>query len=188
MEKGIKLALSGMILLCCFLELNGQVYYTRDANISFYSEAPLEKIEAHNYNGSSVINLENGQIEFGVLINAFQFKKALMQQHFNENYMESDQYPKATFKGTFTGFTSVNLTKEENYPVEIQGIMTIHGQSKALNISGTFKPNQQSISATSTFDLNVADFDIKIPKIVREKIAKTVTVNVDLIYLPMETN
>ena len=79
------------------LNLSAQKFFTREGKISFYSDAPMEKIEAHNQQATSVIDIESGRMEFAVLIKAFQFEKALMQEHFNENYMESSKYPKATF-------------------------------------------------------------------------------------------
>ena len=88
--------------------LLGQKYFTKDGKVSFYSDALMEKIEAHNTKAASVIDAENGQMEFAVLIKAFQFEKALMQEHFNENYMESSTYPKASFKGKIEDPVSSN--------------------------------------------------------------------------------
>ena len=174
-------------LMCSTLSLNGQIYFTRDGEISFHSDAPLEKIESINKSVSSVINVETGQMEFAVLIKAFQFKKALMQQHFNENYMESDKYPKATFKGTFTGFKVSDLDRPDSIPIEISGMLTIHGKSKEIKAKGTMQAIEGKINGSASIDLAVSDFDIQIPAIVREKIAKIVQVKIEVSYQPMES-
>src|SRR5688500_15365572 len=108
----------------------GQVLTTRTGHISFYSSAKLEDIEAHNYQVSSSLNTETGDMAYVVMIKSFQFKKALMQEHFNENYMESDKYPKSTFKGKITDLSKVNFNKDGTYNVKVQGDLFIHGVTK----------------------------------------------------------
>lgn len=160
--------------------LNAQKYFTRDGKISFYSEAPLENIEAHNSSATSVIDLDNGQMEFAILIKAFQFRKALMQEHFNENYMESNTYPKAEFKGAIKDFESTAILTEGEHPVVVEGEMTIHGVTRPLTATGKIMVKDGRISASSTFPVHVADYEIKIPGLMREKIAETVSVSVEL--------
>ncbi len=165
----------------------GQIYFTRSGNITFTSDAPLEKITAHNTSASSVINLETGEMEFAVLINAFQFKKSLMQQHFNENYLESAKFPKAKFKGTFSGFTRNDLTQSDSFQIEISGALTIHGVTNEIRIPGIFQVDDGSITGSTTFSLSIADYDIEIPKLVSKKIAEVVEVQVDVKYVSMDT-
>jgi hypothetical protein len=159
-----------------------QKYFTRDGNISFYSDAPMEKIEAHNKKATSVIDVETGQMEFAVLIKSFHFEKALMQEHFNENYMESSKYPKAKFRGEVLNMESVNLTKNGEYPVNVTGALTIHGETNDIETTGTFTVKDGVISAFSTFEVFVADYKIDIPKIVRDNIARVVKIDVDIQY------
>ena len=180
-----RLILSGLLIFFILSPLEAQIFYSRDGKISFYSDAPLEKIEAHNQNASSVISLEDGRIEFAVLIKAFQFKKALMQEHFNENYLESDKFPKATFQGNFNEFTLEDLSENDEFEVDISGTLTIHGQSKPVDVVGVFVLTDNMISANSLFEISVADYGIKIPKIVRENIAKEVQIEVSVDYIPM---
>src|SRR5690606_1652063 len=104
--------------------------------VSFHSDAPLEKIEAHNASASTVLDAASGNLEWAVLIQGFQFEKALMQEHFNENYMESAKYPKAKFKGKVDNWSSVNLGKDGDYPVTVSGTMEIHGVSKPITAEG----------------------------------------------------
>ncbi len=189
MKKNIlKFYLSVCLLVMIASSLAGQIYFTRNGEITFSSDAPLEKITAHNHSVNSVVNLETGQIEFAVLIKAFQFKKALMQQHFNENYLESDKYPKATFKGTITEFKQDLLENGTAVPVELSGTMTIHGISNPIETTGTLRAEEGTIFGEAEFELTVDDYDIKIPKIVSKKIAEVVLVSVKVDYKPMHSN
>jgi hypothetical protein len=159
-----------------------QKYFTRDGKIAFYSDAALEKIEAHNNSATSVLDMASGAMEFAVLIKGFQFEKALMQEHFNENYMESDKYPKALFKGKFDGFTAANLTKDGNYPVNVKGQLTIHGITKDVNVKGQFTVKGGALTGNASFNVLVADYGIKIPAVVKDNIAKEVRIDVNCNY------
>lgn len=164
------------------VSLSAQKYFTRTGDVSFTSTAPLETIEAVNKSAVSVIDLETGQLEFAVLIKAFQFEKALMQEHFNENYMESSTFPKGIFKGKIENYTPIKLSQDAEYPVTVSGQMTIHGVTKDIKAQGILMVKDGHLSAGSGFELTIADFDITIPKIVRDKIAKTVKVLVEMKY------
>ncbi|PHN07954.1 YceI family protein [Flavilitoribacter nigricans] len=162
--------------------LFSQKYFTRAGKVTFTSEAPLEKIEAANEKATSVLDAASGKMEFAVLIKAFQFEKALMQEHFNENYMESSTFPKAVFKGQIVNPSAVDFSKDGIYEVKVAGDMTIHGVTKTIEVPGKIRIERGEISASSVFELTVADFNIKIPAVVRENIAKTVAVSIDLNY------
>jgi polyisoprenoid-binding protein YceI len=174
------------VLCGATLQLTAQKYFTRDGKITFSSDAPLEKIEAVNGKVSSILDTETGDMEFAVLIKSFHFEKALMEEHFNENYMESTKYPKAVFKGKVTNLAEVDFKVNGSYPAVVSGEITIHGVTKSLQTSGTIKVNNNEITAISDFDLTVADYEIEIPKVVRENIAKIVQVHVDILYKPLE--
>ncbi len=165
---------------------DAQKYFTRDGKISFYSEAPMEKIEAHNNSVTSVIDFDTGNLEFAVLIKAFQFEKALMQEHFNENYMESSKFPKATFKGQIEDYEPGTLLTDGEHAVTVAGELTMHGVSREVNVEGIFQVQGKQVSASASFDQEVADYDIEIPALVRDKIAKTVTITVNLDYEPFD--
>lgn len=159
----------------------GQKYFTKNGKISFFSEAPLEKIEAHNTSATAVFDASTGKMEFAVLIKAFQFEKALMQEHFNENYMESGKYPKSTFKGKFSDASAVNWDKPGTYPVKVTGDLTIHGVTNQVTADGSIViGSDKKIKATSQFEVAVADYKIEIPSVVRDNIAKNVTIDVNL--------
>ncbi len=129
--------------------LNAQKFFTREGKVSFYSGAPVEKIGAYNSKATAVVDAEAGNMEFAVLIKAFQFEKALMQEHFNENYMESDKYPKALFKGQVTDMDKVNLSKNGEYPVNVKGSLTIHGVTKEVEVPGKFTVKDGNMTAAS---------------------------------------
>ena len=163
---------------------DAQKYFTRNGKISFHSDAPLEKIEAVNSSATSVLDTESGKMEFAVLIKGFQFEKALMQEHFNENYMESSKYPKAVFKGQIDNLDDVKFSTPGTYPVKISGDLTIHGVTQSREMEGTLSVKDSGIVGTSIFEVTVADHNIKIPAVVKDNIAKVVEVNVEMNYQP----
>lgn len=161
-------------------------YFTRDGKVSFVSDAPLEKIEAINNKASSVFDASTGQLEFAVLIKAFEFEKDLMQQHFNENYMESDKYPKAVFKGTISNVSTIDFSKPGNIPVTVAGQLTMHGVTKELTATGTFEISESGLAANSSFKINLDDYNISVPKLVRDKIAREVAIEITAHYKKLE--
>ena len=155
---------------------------TKAATISFYSKAPMENIEATNKAGISVIDKSTGQLEFSVLLKGFSFEKALMQEHFNENYVESDQFPKAGFKGKIIDQTKVNFTKDGIYNVPISGVLTLHGISKDVTTAATISIRNGITEGEATFNIDITDYKIKIPSIVNDKISKTIKITVKAQY------
>ena len=151
---------------------------SRSAKIFFISKAPLENIEARNNNVMTIWDVTNGRIEFSLLIRGFEFRKALMQEHFNEDYMESDKFPKATFKGTISGIEPSSLQNDGNYEVIIVGQLTIHGVTKSISVPALITVKDKVISAKSEFQVAVADHNIKIPSIVADNISKQIKVQV----------
>ena len=164
----------------------GQKYFTKTGSIHFLSEAPLEKIEASNGTAYVVFDAGTGQMEWAVLIKGFKFEKALMQEHFNENYMESNKYPKAIFKGTITNMSAVNLAKDGTYNVEASGDLTIHGVTKPIRAPGRIMVKEGAVTAESSFNITIADYKIEVPKVVRDNIAKTVLVSVSAPLQPLK--
>lgn len=173
-------------MLVTSLSVEAQKYFTRDATVTFFSDAPLEDIEAVNESGSVVLDTENGQIEFAVLIKSFRFEKAKMQEDFNKNFMESSEYPKAVFDGQISDWESVNAEPGSTAEVNVKGNITMHGITNPLETSATLKFGETQIEAHSTFLLAVADFDIKVPSVVRKKIAEVVEVTIDVTLTPLE--
>jgi polyisoprenoid-binding protein YceI len=158
----------------------GQKFITKNGYIKFYSETPMEKIEAHNRQINSALDIATGDFVFKVLIKSFEFEKALMQEHFNENYMESDKFPDATFTGKITNLSSINFLKDGKYDAEIEGDLKIHGEIKKVKEKGTFDVSEGKISGKSVFMVHLADYKIKIPNTVVNNISEDVQVTVDV--------
>ena len=177
-----KVILSLVFLSIGMTSLFAQKYFTREGNISFSSTAALENIEATNNTATAVMDIESGRMEFAVLIKAFHFEKALMQEHFNENYMESSKFPKATFKGNIVDMSAVDFTKDGSYDVSVKGDLTIHGVTKEVTVPGQITVANGAISAKSTFEVLVADYGIEIPAVVRDNIAKIIQIAVAINY------
>ncbi len=162
---------------------NGEKYFTKDGHVSFYSETKIETIEADNHKATSVLDSENGKMEFAILIKAFEFEKALMQEHFNENYMDSDEFPKAIFKGAIANIDEVNFGEAGTYNVRVEGDLTIHGVTQAVSAEGTLEVDGDGgIKAVSEFPVKPADYDIKIPSVVVDNIAEEMSVKVNIDY------
>lgn len=175
------------LILCVGLATiaSGQKYYSKTGHVEFLSEAPIETIKSTNDNGYVVLDAATGYFEFSVLIKGFKFQKALMQEHFNENYMESDQFPKAISKGTILNFSSIKLNVDKTYDANISGQLTIHGVTRPFKCSAKMTVKGKTISALTTFDIAIADYGIQIPSVVRDNISDIVKVTVSADLLPM---
>jgi hypothetical protein len=166
-------------------QVQAQKYITKNGKIHFYSDAPAEKIEAFNHQVNSALDISTGDFIFRVLMKSFQFEKALMQEHFNENYVESHKYPNATFTGKVTNFNEIDFKKAGTYQAKIEGDLTIHGITQKISEQGTFEVKNDKIHGKSTFYVAVADYDIKIPQAVITNIAEKIEVNVDILLEPL---
>ena len=161
-------------------------YACRTGNVSFFSATPVENIEAHNHKATSVYDATAGYVEFAVLIKAFEFEKALMQEHFNENYMESNTYPKAIFKGKVTGVTAADLKKPGTYPVTVDGELTMHGVAKPHKEKATITVEPTGVvKAACDLTVKPEDHKITIPAVVRGQIAEEIQVKVRIDYQKM---
>lgn len=174
--------ISIITLIISFFCVNSycQNYMTRNGFIGFYSKTPLEDIKAENNQVYAVLDPLNHHIAFAVLIKGFLFPKELMQEHFNENYAESDKYPKATFSGACSGDMQLNI--DGIYQVVINGELTFHGVTKKVETTAQLEVRNSQINAVSSFKLNPEDFNISIPGIVREKISKDIEVKVKILW------
>ena len=157
-----------------------EIYFTRSGKVSFFSSTPIEDIKADNDQVTCVMDLETGEVSFQIPILGFNFKNGLMQEHFNENYMESDIYPNASFKGKVNDWGIIDLT-ETYQTVRLDGTMTIHGVSKKISEKGKISLINDNVYGSSKFQIMVADYDIEIPKLLRENIAKVIDVDTELV-------
>lgn len=155
---------------------------SKSGHIWFYSYTPIEVIEAHNRQGVSILDTETGDIQISILIKSFEFKVALMQEHFNENYLESDKFPKASFKGKVDQLDKINLKTDGSYTSSVTGDLTVHGVTKNLTVPGTFEVKDGKITAKAKFTISPKEFGIVIPSLVENKIAKDIEITVELPY------
>lgn len=172
--------LTGFLLMQCsfFYALAQQKLFTKNGVAVFFSKAPIENIEAKNSKLVSVWDTATGQIEFSVLMKGFVFQKDLMQEHFNENYVESDKYPKTIFKGTVENQKNITLNTDGNYPITVDGMLTLHGITKQITVPANILVKNKIISASAAFTIELADYKIKIPGIVADNISKRILINI----------
>ena len=162
-----------------------QRFASRAGEISFHSSTPMENIDAVNRKATSVFDATTGAVEFAVLIKGFEFEKALMQEHFNENYMESNTYPKSTFKGSMKGVSAADMSKPGTYEVTVEGDLTMHGVTQRVSTKGQVVVQGGTATATSTFQVKPEDYKIEVPGVVRGKIAELIEVKVRIPYTPL---
>lgn len=172
-----KLILATSLLLS--ISASAQKYFTKTGSITFTSKTPMEAIEAKNSAVACLLDSKAGALDFVVQIKSFVFDKQLMQEHFNENYMESDKFPKATFKGAISNLSSVSFEKDGDYPVTVVGKLTIHGVTKDVKQNGTISIKGGKLSMSASFAVLLSDYNIQIPGAVKDKIAKEVRIIVN---------
>lgn len=168
-------------LLAIIFPAIGQKYALEKSSITFFSDAVIEDISATNRKAGSILNTQTFEVVFSVPINEFQFKKKLMQEHFNEKYLESEKFPKSTFAGTITG---LNVATQGVQSVSASGKLTIHGVTNPVVIPGTAEMQAGKISLKSKFVIRLADYNITIPQLMWQNIAEQVEVTVDFTYKP----
>ncbi len=177
-----KMYLILMASLCLYHTKAQDVFTTRHGQISFFSKTPMENIDAVNNEIASALNIQTGELGFAVLIKSFHFERALMEEHFNENYMDSDKIPKAGFKGKITNLAAVNFSKDGSYEVTAEGDLTIHGVTQKVKMPGTVVIKGGLPQVMAKFKVIPKDYGIKIPALVADKIAESVNVSVDCKY------
>lgn len=163
-------------------------YFTKTGTITFdaTSAGSPEKIQGTNKSVTCVLDSKTGNIQFLVLMTGFEFERALMQEHFNENYVESPKFPKSDFKGQITDNASVNYTKDGTYKVTVKGKLTLHGETKDVQTTGTITVKSGKINATADFTVLLSDYKISIPGVVADKVAKSATIKVNCSLEPLK--
>ncbi len=174
----------GLLLAANFIAvgLMAQVYTAKSGSATFFSEAPLENIEATSNSVQGILNTATKSIAFIISIRSFKFKKDLMQEHFNEKYLESDKYPNATYSGTIN--EDFDADKDGTYDVTCTGKIAMHGEEKEITVPGIFTVKSGEVVLDSDFSLAVNDFKIEIPQLLFQNIADTVAVKVNVTFQP----
>ncbi len=175
----MKNAILIIISLLMSLQIHAQNYFTRTGVTQFEaSEKAFEPVEAINNSTTAILDTETGRIAAQVFIAGFQFRNSLMQEHFNENYMDSHKYPKATFQGSLTDFSIKKLQNNKGL-FELDGTLTIKGVEKKIQIPVSVKEQNNRIYLSGVFSVHPKDYGIKIPSIVRDKIAKDIQISIE---------
>jgi hypothetical protein len=176
-----------LLLICGWNPAPAQEkFFTKTGRISFLSNAPLEDIEAVNKTAGVVLDKRTGAVQAMVLMRGFEFKKALMQEHFNENYVESQKYPNGQLKGIIVNNQEVEYGKDGSYPVTVKGQLSLHGITREITIPAVLKIQGEKIEATSVFTILLSDFGISIPSIVKDKISNQVKVTASFKLDPLK--
>ncbi len=171
----IGLLLSTEIAVC-------QKFIVEKSHVSFFSDAAIEDITAENEKAASIFNSTTSEIVFSIPIKEFQFAKSLMQEHFNEKYMESEKYPKATFQGKLVDYHSeLNGVQE----VKAAGKLTIHGVTKEVEMPGLIETSGKQITMKSKFFILLEDYQVPRPQLLWQNIAEKVEVTLEFSYKPM---
>jgi len=174
-----------VFFLNIILAVNAQKFMTKNGFISFYSHTPMEDIKGDNNQVVGILDISTGEMVFQALIKSFHFDRALMEEHFNENYMESDKIPKSIFKGKITDLKSVDFTKNGIYNVTVDGDLTIHDVTNKISAKGTIEVVTGGINASSKFNIVPEDYKIIIPGVVKDKFDKSLLLTVTMKYTPL---
>ncbi len=174
--------LLALLLFCNFIAAQ-EIYSIKSGSISFFAGTPLEDIDAISTKVVSFFNIKTGEVALNTFNRNFKFKRDLMQEHFNENYMESEKYPKSEFKGKILNIEAFDFSKNGEYKVQIEGKL-IHGVSKPRKIDAVITNNGLGIKVESKFVILLADHKIERPQIVWEKLAENVQTSLLLTYEP----
>ncbi len=173
------------MFLVLFWFLNTEVicqkYILEKSTASFFSHASIEDIAGKNEKVAGLYNTSTNDIAFSIPIKEFQFAKSLMQEHFNEKYLESDKYPKSTFQGKVTGF---DIHTNQSQQAIAKGKLTIHGQTKDVEVPGTIEKQGDRLVFKAKFIVKLEDYNIEIPQLLWQNIAEQVEVEIDFMFKP----
>lgn len=174
--KKFKLTLAFLIVIAFTLSAKAQTYTGKGIKITIFSSTPIEDIKAASYTGVGVLLVPKQEISFQIAIKSLEFDKKMMQEHFNENYMESDKFPLAKFKGVIE--PKIDWTKDGEYIVTTKGTLSVHGVDQARTLTGKINIKNKVVSINSAFNVACADHQIKIPSLMFTKIAEVIQVKV----------
>lgn len=186
MKKLFVTILAVITVTSCF----GQKYFTKSGKVNFDATSPSspERVEAMNRSAICVIDTKTGAIQFTMLMKGFEFERALMEEHFNENYVESNKFPKAEFKGKIKDNDDISYAKDGTYKAKVKGDITIHGETKEVEAEGKLVVLNGKISADAEFTVKLSDFKVSIPGLVADKVSKTARITVSCSLEPLKTN
>lgn len=176
-----KILLSLFVIACYFSADAQKIYSTKTGQIRFNASSPIEKIAGVNNQVDSKMVDKSGQVVFSILVKSFKFENQLMEDHFNENYLESSKYPKAEFKGFITNVSAVDFLKDGKYAITVDGSLTIHGVTQKVNTSGTLAVTGGKVSISGLFKIKIKDYGVT-GLYIGDKIANEAEITIDCKY------
>lgn len=187
----MKFKTTAIIILTVFLSsftLKNETgkYIAKNGKVTFFSHTDMEDITAENNKVSSILDSKTGKLAIEILIKSFHFKKAMMEEHFNENYMESDKFSKSKFDGKIDNIADVDFSKNGTYNVTISGNLTIKDKTNKISTKGTLKVEGQKVGGKAVFKILLSDYGISIPAMVKEKISNEIEITADIDYQSMK--
>jgi polyisoprenoid-binding protein YceI len=182
----MKFLILGLSLWMSHLAVGQEKWFTRTGQLSFYSSTPVEDIEGISNDAGCVLDAGSKRIQLTVGMKSFVFEKALMQEHFNENYVESHKFPNATFKGELPEFPTSDFENQKAFETIVTGVLELHGVSKEITTKAKFAYLDNQWVAKATFKVKPQDFDIEIPAVVADKIADTIEVRIKTELKPLK--
>jgi uncharacterized protein YdeI (BOF family) len=188
MKKVINL-LAAVIAVLFSSTVQAQKYYTKTGQVIFDATSPSspEKIEGTNRSATCVVDTKTGNMQFAVLMKGFAFERALMEEHFNENYAESTKFPKAEFKGEIKNIEKVDFAKDGTYTVKVKGKITMHGESKEVETDARLVVQGGKIKASASFNVLLSDYKISIPGLVADKVSKEAKISISCSLDPLKS-
>ncbi|HKB43476.1 MAG TPA: YceI family protein [Chitinophagaceae bacterium] len=185
MIKKIIIAAIVFSLFASIVNAQGK-FYTKSGKISIFSATSMENISAVNKSSVCLLDSKTGDLQFAVLMKGFEFRKAKMQEDFNSDYVESSKFPKSEFKGQITNNSTVNYNSNVTYSVNVKGKLTIHGVTRDVESTGTITIKDGKLLANSVFNILIADYNIKVPKMYMDNISKSIKITVDCTLEPLK--
>jgi hypothetical protein len=187
MNAGFKktIIFTGFVFITSFVVAQDK-YFTKSGSIHFTSKGAIETIQANHKSVTCVLDSKSGAIQFAVLLKGFEFKKALMQEHFNEDYVESDKFPRAEFRGQVVNNNDINYTKDGVYNAHVKGKLTLHGETKDVEADGKITVKAGKLQTNSDFSIQMTDYNIHIPSLVKENMSNTVDISVNCALEPLK--
>ena len=185
MMKKIIIAILVFSLFTSIVNAQGK-FYTKTGKISIFSTTSVENISAVNKSSVCLLDSKTGDLQFAVLMKGFEFRKAKMQEDFNSDYVESSKFPKSEFKGQITNNSTVSYSSNGAYNVNVKGKLTIHGIAKDVESAGSITVKDGKLVANSVFNILIADYNIKVPKMYMDNISKSIKITVDCTLEPLK--
>lgn len=182
MKKGLNILLLAVL---CLHTANAQKLLTKEGTIDIFSQTSLFTIEAKNQKVASILNMETGEVVASTLVRSFKFKEALVEEHFNENYMESHKFPKSVFKGKIVNFNSLDLSKNGTYLIDIEGSLTMHGETRTEKLSGKIFVENGKTRAVAETVVSLQNYKIEIEDSYKDRIKDAIKLIIEFDYLPM---